>query len=305
MTAPASAASRKGRKAVEKRAARLERLQVEYVALGSIKPNRYNPNVQSAHDFELLIRSMDEDGFTQPVIVHRDSREIVDGEHRWTAMIVASALHAAGLMSARRSPEPAEIADYRAHRAELLTVPAVAAVQLPVVFVDMTAEQMRISTLRHNRARGAEDVEMSAQVLRDLRELGALDWAQDSLMLDDVELQRLIDDVGAPEGLAAAEHSPAWEPGSPAEVAAESEGGPRTVSNTVAAADALRVQQAKLDAARTQEDRESARRESEVYKVMLVFAGDEAEIVKSALGDRPADAVLAWAREKTAAARGA
>ena len=31
-------------------------------------------------------------------------------------------------------------------------------------------------------------------VLRDLRELGALDWAQDSLMLDDSEMNRLLDD---------------------------------------------------------------------------------------------------------------
>lgn len=244
---------------------------------------------------------------TQPVIVHRETKEIVDGEHRWTAAIVAAGLRQAGLMSKQREPLAAEIADARARRAELITLPEVGGFEIPVVYVDMTAEQMRISTLRHNRARGSEDVELSAQVLRDLRELGALDWAQDSLMLDDVELTRLMDDVGAPEGLAAEEHSPAWEPSTAAQAAMESPdgAGPRTTSNTLAAADALAAQQRAIEAAKTQEDRERAQRESHVYKLVLVFAGEEASVVKAALGDRPADSVLAWARAKAAAAGGA
>ena len=41
--------------------------------------------------------------------------------------------------------------------------------EVPVVFVDMTREQMRVSTLRHNRARGSEDIDKSADVLKDLR----------------------------------------------------------------------------------------------------------------------------------------
>lgn len=288
----------KGRAAVEKKATKLEKLTVEYVGLASIKPNSYNPNSQSAHDFELLIRSMDEDGFTQPVIVHRESREIVDGEHRWTAALVCAELRRRGLMGPKRSPAPDEIAAVRADRAAALAQPGVGEVEIPAVFVDMTPEQMRIATLRHNRARGSEDVELGAQVLRDLRELGALDWAQDSLMLDDVELQRLIDDVQAPAGLAAEEFSPAWEPASAAQAASEVEAGhgPRTVSNTVAAADALRRQHEAIARAATEADRATAMRESAVCKIVLVYAGEEGELVRRALGDRPADTVLGWCR---------
>ena len=76
-----------------------------------------------------------------------------------------------------------------------------ASLEIPVVFVDMSVEQMRIATLRHNKARGSHDIELEAAVLRDLQQLGAIEWAQDSLMLDDVELDRLLNDVAAPNEL--------------------------------------------------------------------------------------------------------
>jgi hypothetical protein len=54
----------KGKATIQARSARLERLVIEYVPINSIKPNRYNPNRQSEHEFELLKKSMDEDGIT-------------------------------------------------------------------------------------------------------------------------------------------------------------------------------------------------------------------------------------------------
>ena len=63
----------------------LETLQIQYVSPTDVKPNSYNPNRQSDRDFELLLKSMKEDGFTQPVIVQKSTSEIVDGEHRWRA----------------------------------------------------------------------------------------------------------------------------------------------------------------------------------------------------------------------------
>ena len=122
---------RKGRKKVERKAVALERLNVEYTSIDSLKPNTYNPNRQSDHDFELLLRSMEEDGFTQPIVVNNDF-VIIDGEHRWRA---ASSL---GIK------------------------------EIPIVKVNMSKEQMRISTIRHNRARGSHDVQLEAEVLRDL-----------------------------------------------------------------------------------------------------------------------------------------
>src|SRR3954464_7927057 len=75
----------KGRAKLEKKNNVLTRLQIEYVPYDSIHPNTYNPNRQSDHDFELLLASITEDGFDQPILVHRESREIIDGEHRWRA----------------------------------------------------------------------------------------------------------------------------------------------------------------------------------------------------------------------------
>ena len=73
---------RKGRKAIEHTKQRLERLTIEYVPVGSIKPNAYNPNRQSEQEHEMLLRSIQDNGFTQPVIVNTEG-VIIDGEHRW------------------------------------------------------------------------------------------------------------------------------------------------------------------------------------------------------------------------------
>jgi len=164
----------KGRKHIKKHITTLKKLTVEFVNPETIYPNAYNPNRQSENDFELLLSSMQEDGFTQPILVQRKTREIIDGEHRWRA----------------------------AQRLGLK--------EIPVVFTDMTPEQMRISTLRHNRARGSEDIELTIQILQDLRELGALEHAIDSLGMSDKEINALIDDLPAPEKQAAEEFSPAW-----------------------------------------------------------------------------------------------
>lgn len=164
----------KGRNAVAKKIETLKVLNIEYVAPDSIYPNAYNPNRQTERDFELLLSSMTEDGFTQPILVDKRTKEIIDGEHRWRA----------------------------AQRLGLK--------EIPVVFTDMTPEQMRISTLRHNRARGSEDIELTIEILKDLRELGALEHAVDSLGMSDKEINALIEDLPAPEKQASEEFAKAW-----------------------------------------------------------------------------------------------
>jgi len=173
-------AKTKGKGAVKKTNARLEALTVQYAHVDRIIPNTYNPNRQSDDEFELLRRSMEEDGFTQPLVCVKgdikDTFRIVDGEHRWR---VAQAL------------------GYE---------------EIPIVVTPMNIKQARISTLRHNRARGSEDIQMSAQVLRDLEKLGALEWAQDSLMLSDIDVQKLLEDIPVPEALAGEEYAESWVP---------------------------------------------------------------------------------------------
>lgn len=247
----------KGRAEVEKKAQALEKLTIEYLPVSEIRPNDYNPNRQNEHEFALLCRSITEDGFTQPVIISMDG-VIVDGEHRWRA---------------------AQHLGYA---------------EVPVVRVPMEAAQAKIATLRHNRARGSEDLELSVAVLRDLEALGALDWAADSLDLSDDELNRLLEDVPAPEILAGEEFSEAWTPSRDAAAAQEgtvqrqADGATTRVDSTPEALLRGREQEKRLAEAKTLEERAQVARDTDIYRLALSFAGDEARAVKAVLGDTPA-----------------
>jgi hypothetical protein len=255
-------AAAKGRKVIEKKAKQLERLAIEYVPVDSIMPNSYNANRQNPHDFELLLKSIREDGFTTAVVCMKSNREIVDGEHRWRA---------------------AKQLGYA---------------EIPVVFVEMTEEQRRISTLRHNRARGSEDIELTAAIMRDLRELGALDWAQDSLMLDDLELERLMEDTSISEALAGSEFSTAWQPvpgndSATGEEGASSIGGTMLRASSTEAVAAMRAAEVKIKEAKSAEERDMVKKETDIWRINLVFTGEEAKTVKEVLGDEPAQRLLA------------
>lgn len=281
----------KGRKEVAKKNQALERLEIEYVSVATIRPNSYNPNQQSDYEFELLCRSINEDGFTQPIVCQRETREFVDGEHRWTAAIVHHYLKKNGLEISTQNCREA-----RDQRFEILDP----SLEIPVVFVEMSIEQMRIATLRHNKARGSHDIELEAQVLRDLQKLGAIDWAQESLQLDDVELDRLLNDVAAPDALHADEFSEAWEPdqlndedaNAPSTkarvVIASTHGGTMVTAMTPAAIQATREREERIRKATSDEERAQARKESSLYRLSLIFHGEEAGIVKAALGNEPA-----------------
>lgn len=250
-------AVRKGKQAVRKQAKALRVLQVEYVPINSVAPNTYNPNRQSEHEYSLLLKSMTADGFTQPILVQKDTHTIIDGEHRWRA--------------ARK----------------------LGFTQIPVVFTTMTAEQMRVATLRHNRARGEEDVELTAELLRELESLGALEWAQKALQLDDVEIQRLIDDIPAPEALASEDYSKPW-----VFTPDPSSGNADVVSMSIEAADRLRIMEKKIKNAKTEEDRKQARKDQKIYRVNLIFTDAEAMIVRKVLGKHPAETVLLYCQSE-------
>lgn len=299
----------KGQSVVEKTSRSLTQLAVEYVPIESLSPNSWNPNRQSDHDFELLVRSMMDDGFTQPIVAVRVTDEflkdkafkdyalgtpvITDGEHRWTGAIVVEALRRAGVTNPDRL-DPDQVQDYRIRRLELLA--QVAGLEIPVVFAPMTPSQMRVATLRHNRARGSEDIELTGLLLRDLEALGALDWAQEGLMLDDVEIQSMMEDVPAAEVLAGAEYSEAWQVAQATDQTPPPEGANVTVGMTQAAVERMRVQERAVAVAHNDEERAAARRDNDVYRISLVFSGDEAKTVRSVLGDRPADRMLELCR---------
>lgn len=296
---------RKTKNAIEKRNVALERLEIEYVRASQIAPNDYNPNRQSDHDFRLLIASMLEDGFTQPIVGVRDGRRIVDGEHRWTGGIVVNWLRVEGKAAAYTDDD---LRWARDNRAAIIARGGDYDPLLPVVWTDMTLEQARIATLRHNRARGSEDIELTAALLRDLEQLGALDWAQDSLQLDDVEIERLLEDMSAPEALAGDEFGQAWEPdtiGQQMVDAAESGSadnfqygvvGNQATSMSPGAVEAMREREKRLAEAKSAEEREVIRRESTTFRIVAFYSDDEARMVRAVVGDNPAAGILALCR---------
>lgn len=220
---------------------------VEYVAVDTLKPNSYNPNRQTDKDFELLLSSMRDDGFTQPVIAIRHNKEIVDGEHRWRA---AMALTGQGETGFER---------------------------IPVVFVDMTPEQQRIATLRHNRARGSEDVNLAAELLRDLQGRGATDFALEKLGMGEEEMEMILKDVQAPEVFSA-----------PEVIAAKA----ADPNDNVGIADATRAAERRIETEKSTMDNAAVRRDKDRVKLDLSFTETEWALVKKVLGLHPADRLL-------------
>lgn len=239
---------------VQKNNTVLDQLDITYVPVGQIKPNSYNPNRQSAHDFELLCKSIAEDGFTQPIVVLKSTLEVVDGEHRWRAC---------------------KHLGYD---------------EVPCVLVNMSPEQMRIATLRHNRARGNEDADLASDVLRALAEMGAIDWAKESLSLDDVEVQRLLTDMGNAEQYNIATPDELLGPSGNG-LAQGDQGGAIDLT-----ADRTRARERLLQEAKNREEAQMAVQDSRVYRVMLFYVSEEAAIVKRVLGDNPPAKILAMCR---------
>ena len=221
----------------------LAKLVVEYVPIDSIRANSYNPNRQSEHDFELLCKSIAADGFTQPVIVNKSTNEIVDGEHRWRAC------RALGFS------------------------------EVPIVYTNMSAEQMRISTLRHNRARGSEDAGLVTELFRELAQMGAIEQVQGELLLDDVEMQRLLGDMPTDE-VAGLKIDVSHD-----QLGPDGKGLSKLDQETAidTEADERRAREKILAAAKNDEEKAMTAQDLSVYRLMVILTGPEAEDVKEAL----------------------
>jgi ParB-like chromosome segregation protein Spo0J len=237
----ATAASKRAE--VQKDNAVLDKLQITYVGVNDIRPNTYNPNRQSEHDFELLCKSIASDGFTQPVIVNRASNEIVDGEHRWRAC------------------------------------KALGFVEVPIVYTDMSAAQMKISTLRHNRARGSEDAGLVTELFRELAEMGAIDAVKEELIMDDVEMQRLLGDMSGDELKDLSIDVPTDMLGPSGHGLTEGD----MNSSVDTEADERRARERILEAAKKTEEQAMSTQDKDVYRLMLIYTGPEADDVQAAL----------------------
>lgn len=156
--------------------------RVQWVHADLVYANDYNPNKVAPPEMKLLKISIEEDGFTQPIVVWAQddgSYEVVDGFHRH---LVGKEL---GLS------------------------------HLPVVVIntDRSEKGDRIaSTIRHNRARGKHQVAAMSEIVQ---ELARRNWSDKKigreLGMEPDEVLRLKQIGGLAELFTDKEFSEAWE----------------------------------------------------------------------------------------------
>ncbi len=160
---------------------------VRWVKAEEVIANDYNPNSVAPPEMELLHTSIQEDGYTQPIVVwaHDGIYEVVDGFHR-----------------NRVGKEYADIRE-RLHG------------YLPVVIINNDREDKgdRIaSTIRRNRARGKHRVEAMSDIVIELKRRN---WSDNKIAkelgMDADEVLRLTQITGLAEMFADKDFSQAWE----------------------------------------------------------------------------------------------
>ena len=157
------------------------------VPFEKIVPNTYNPNSVAPPEMKLLYDSINEDGYTMPIVCYYSGKQdiyaILDGFHRWRVM--------------KEHPDIYE----REHG------------MIPVTVIDKPLSNRMASTVRHNRARGTHDVDLMSNIVKELHELGRSDaWISKHLGMDKDEILRLKQISGLAELFKDIHFGQAWKP---------------------------------------------------------------------------------------------
>jgi len=152
-----------------------------------VEANEYNPNAVAPPEMKLLIRSIEEDGYTMPIVTFPDTDtiRIVDGFHRRKAERTSASIHQSTMgyipVSTIR-PEKRGVSDRMA------------------------------STIRHNRARGTHSIDLMVNIVAELTEAGmGNDWIMKHIGMDADELLRLKQISGLAALFKDRAYSRAWE----------------------------------------------------------------------------------------------
>jgi len=170
-----------------------QKLQCEWVPHDAIEPNEWNPNEMEDDERDLLRRSILNQGWTNPIVVHADELYIIDGEQRWTV---------AG-------------SDETIATDEDLTPDGVPAGYVPVFGITLSEDRARISTVQHNRARGFVEYESLYDYFQEFQADDQLSELLDELQFDEESALRIVDDESVADRVrreTAGELSPPWEP---------------------------------------------------------------------------------------------
>ena len=155
----------------------------------SIVANDYNPNKVAPPEMELLKTSIDNDGYTQPIVtfVENNKHIVVDGYHR------------------NRVGKEYEQIRKRVHS------------YLPVTLINhknVSRDNRIASTIRHNRARGKHRVDAMSDIVVELKKRN---WTNSrickQLGMDEDEVLRLCQITGLKEVFSNSDFSKSWDIG--------------------------------------------------------------------------------------------
>lgn len=159
---------------------------VKSVPIDKVTANDYNPNAVAPPEMELLETSIWEDGYTQPVVVvydhENDQYVVVDGFHRFCILRDSERI---------RSREKG---------------------MLPVVVLHKEIHDRMASTIRHNRARGAHNIELMSAIVAELVDMGKSDgWICKHIGMSPDEVLRLKQITGLASLFANKDFSESWD----------------------------------------------------------------------------------------------
>ena len=151
---------------ISKRSQIMEQYDVRAVPVDKVVANDYNPNIVAPPEMKLLELSIWEDGFTMPCVCYYDKEKdmyiLVDGFHRYSVLKTSKRIF---------------------QRENGL---------LPIVVIDKDLSNRMSSTIRHNRARGAHNIELMCHIVAELDKAGMSDqWIMKNIGMDRDELLRL------------------------------------------------------------------------------------------------------------------
>lgn len=142
---------------------------VQWIERDLLSPNAYNPNRVAGPEMKLLKISILEDGWTQPIVINTNY-EIVDGFHRWTVSGDKDVQKVTGSL-------------------------------VPVVMTRPTDDaHQKMSTIRHNRARGTHGVLNMSEIIQSMVDGGlSKPEIMMRLQMEEEEVIRLAARVGIPK----------------------------------------------------------------------------------------------------------
>ncbi len=166
---------------------------IQWIPVEDVEANDYNPNSVAPPEMRLLEHSIQEDGYTQPVVAwpRGDKYEVVDGFHR----------------------------NRVARESRIVSKRIMGYLPLAIIKSDRRDRNDRIAaTIRHNRARGKHQVDAMSDIVVELRRRN---WNEEKigreLGMEPDEVLRLCQISGLAEMFKDSEFSLSWDIDSPAE----------------------------------------------------------------------------------------